>query len=94
MKHAVYRFINILSKDEIFDSIDRSAGKHTNYLISVLETKVKDKQKPKPQTPIKPVSSKTDKPKLTMSADPDFEPLSEHELNELYQLASRLDKKE
>ena len=94
MKHAVYRFINILSKDEIFDSIDRSEGKHSNYLITVLETKVRDKQKPKPQTPIKPVSSKTDKPKLTMSAEPEFEPLSENDLNELYQLAIRLDNKE
>lgn len=94
LKHSVFRFIGQLSKDEIFDCIDRSEGKHTNYLLTVLQTKVDDKKKkPPPRSAPQPSAARNKKSAIPFAQPPqDYKPLSDTELDELYQLTSKLDK--
>ena len=90
-KHAIFKFIGSLTKDEIFQCIERSSGKHALYLVQVLQTKVEDKQKPK--QPPRPVAvQKTKKNQPSMAKAPEYEPLTDEQLNEMYKLAEILDK--
>jgi DNA replication protein DnaD len=89
---AIKQFMNMLTVDEMLDCINRSEGKHIEYLLKVFQTKSDLKNEPKPQPVQKPQQQRKNIQKPVLKPDtvkPDT--VDDDELERMKKIALLLD---